>query len=107
MVFNGFIIGSGERLHVRSIRYTTSPTVAVAVAVAVAVKEFGFPQLPFRNHWPDSCLILPRTLSALRVSEARPNTLAFWSLPSTEPLTSRYCASIPLPLVHSRLTIHN
>ena len=47
------------------------------------------------------------SLSTLRVSEVRPNTLGSWSLPSTEPLTSRYRMSITLSLVHSRLTIYN
>ena len=75
----------------------------------VTVKEFGFPQLLLRNHRADSCSILPGivpSLSTLRVSEARPNKLASWSLPSTKGLTSRYRASIPLPLIHCRFTIH-
>ena len=75
----------------------------------VAVKEFGFPQLLSRNHRADRCLILPEIvpyLSTLRVSEARPNTLASWSLPSTEPLSSRYRTSIMSSFVHCKLTIH-
>ena len=72
----------------------------------VAVNEFGFPQLLFRNHWTDSRLILVPSLSTLRVSEVRPNTLASWILPSTKRLTSCYRTSITLSLVHSRLTIH-
>jgi len=41
--------------------------------VALAVKEFGLPQLRFRNHWTDSCLTLSKTvisLSNLSASEA-------------------------------------
>ena len=66
-------------------------------------------RIPICNHWTDSCLTLPKivpSLSTLRVSEARPNTLASWSLPSTEPLTSRYRTSIMSFLVHCRLIIH-
>ena len=72
-----------------------------------AVEECGFPQLLFRNHWADSCLILPTagpSLSTLRV--IGPNTPASWSLPSTKPLTSRYRTSITSSPVHSGLTIH-
>ena len=75
----------------------------------VVGEEFGFPQLLFRNHWADSCsilLALVHSLLNLRVSEARPNTLASWILPSTKRLTSCYRTSITLSLVHSRITIH-
>ena len=68
----------------------------------MTVKEFGFPRLLFRNNLTDSCFII----RGLRASEARPNTRASWSLPSTEPLSGLYRTSSTLSLVHFRLTIH-